>query len=145
MAAKLKYDELLSEQEFARDVAKGLSDDKKHLNAKYFYDVKGSELFNQITRHPDYYLTNCELEIIENHKKELSQLLSNEPYNIIELGPGEGIKTKILLNQLLADQRDFTYFAIDISQKYLKQISKQFHKNIPNLKMKTIHSDFSKG
>ena len=134
-----------NDQEFAKDVLNGLSHEKKYLQAKYFYDIKGSELFNQITRHPDYYLTNCELEILDKYKGELSELLNNEGFNLIELGPGEGIKARILIDQFLKDSRDFTYFAIDISRKYLNQIIKQFHNELPNLKLETIHSDFFKG
>lgn len=150
MAAKLPIkplyeQESINDPEFATDVLKGLSHKNKYLSSKYFYDPKGSELFNQITRHRDYYLTNCELEILNSHKGELSQLLSNESFNLIELGPGEGIKARILIDQFLQDSREFTYFTIDISQKYLNQLVKQFHEDLPQLKLKAINSDFFKG
>ncbi|MEO8401410.1 MAG: L-histidine N(alpha)-methyltransferase, partial [Gammaproteobacteria bacterium] len=83
--------------EFKNDVLQGLSKSHKELCSKYFYDTAGSNLFNQITRHHDYYLTNCELEILQTYKNKLSTILSNESFNLIELGPGEGIKTQLLV------------------------------------------------
>jgi dimethylhistidine N-methyltransferase len=130
--------------EFALDVLNGFSNEHKYLLAKYFYDERGSELFNQITRHPDYYLTQCELEILNLHKMKLSSLIANEAFNIIELGPGDGIKAKLLIEQFLKDSRDFSYIAIDISQKYLSQIQKKFQE-LSSLKLKTIHADFFEG
>lgn len=135
----------VNNHQFALDVQKGLSQEKKYIASKYFYDEKGSELFNQITRHPDYYLTQCELEIIENNKLELSQLIKNEDFNFIELGPGEGIKTLILLEQLLKDSRQFSYFMIDISRKYLNHLTDTFLTQLPKLKIQAIYKDFNDG
>lgn len=132
-------------QEFMTDVLTGLAKTPKQIPSKYFYDERGSELFNQITRHPDYYLTNCELEILNNNKKELSIILKNETFNFIELGPGEGIKTRILIDQFLADNLSFTYFTIDISKKYLTQLIDNFNKQLPNLETIALHSDYLQG
>lgn len=130
--------------EFAKDVLKGFSNHNKYLLAKYFYDDKGSELFNQITRHPDYYLTQCEIEILKHYKTQLSQLLKNTEFNLIELGPGEGIKARILIEQFLKDSRDFSYVAIDISAKYLQQIRQEFQ-DMPLSKLVTVNADYFKG
>jgi len=135
----------LNNNQFALDVRKGLAQEKKTIPSKYFYDEKGSELFNQITRHPDYYLTQCELEILETHKSELSQLVQNEDFNLIELGPGEGIKTLILLEQLLKDSRQFTYCTVDISRKYLDQLTTKFLGLLPELNIEAISKDFNEG
>lgn len=132
-------------KQFAHDVQKGLSQERKYIPSKYFYDEKGSALFNKITHHPDYYLTNCELEIIENNKAELSALLQNEDCNVIELGPGEGIKTLILLKQLLKDSRQFSYYMIDISLTYLNYLTLTFLNSLPQLKIHSICKDFSDG
>src|SRR5262245_43750829 len=107
MAAKKQrqHEEYLLINQFAQDVQEGLSRKHKKIPSKYLYDDKGSKLFNQITRHPDYYLTQCELEIIENNKHRLSDLINDEAFHLIELGPGEGIKTLILLDQFLKDAR----------------------------------------
>ncbi|MBI2786900.1 MAG: L-histidine N(alpha)-methyltransferase [Legionella longbeachae] len=135
----------LCNNQFALDVRTGLSQEKKYISSKYFYDEKGSELFNQITQHPDYYLTQCELEILENNKLELSQLVQNEDFNLIELGPGEGVKTLILLEQLLKDSRKFTYFTIDISLKFLNDLTSKLLKLLPTLNIQSIYKDFNEG
>lgn len=137
--------ELVINHEFAQAVLDGLTKEKKELSSKYFYDLKGSELFNQITHHPDYYLTNCEIEILEENKNKLSWLLSKEAFNLIELGPGEGIKARILIDEFMKNSLDFNYFAVDISKKYLNQIVKQFNKEQPYLKTHIINSDFFSG
>ncbi|KTC72480.1 Histidine-specific methyltransferase EgtD [Legionella birminghamensis] len=131
--------------EFMLDVEKGLSGRKKFISSKYFYDAKGSELFNQITRHPDYYLTKCELEILEENKREFASIFGESSFNLIELGPGEGIKSRIFLDQFLKDSLDFTYFTIDISRRYLNQIVKQFHQDLPKLKLIALNSDYFSG
>lgn len=128
--------------EFKNDVEEGLAKPSKQIQSKYFYDEHGSELFNQITRHPDYYLTRSEIEILHAYKKQISALIGTEPFNLIELGPGEGIKTQILIEQFLKDSLNFTYMPIDISTKYLKHLIVEFNKQLPELKLKPIHSDY---
>ncbi|CEK10799.1 L-histidine N(alpha)-methyltransferase [Legionella hackeliae] len=132
-------------KEFMQDVLMGLSRKNKQLPSKYFYDNSGSKLFNQITHHPDYYLTGCELEILRHHKKELSALLKKEEFNLVEFGPGEGIKTNILINQFLKDNLSFTYFTVDISKKYLDSLLDKFNRKLPQLKVIAINSDYLSG
>src|SRR6185312_4531602 len=91
--------------EFALDVLNGFSSQNKFLLAKYFYDERGSELFNQITQHPDYYLTQCELEILHLYKVQLSLLMANDAFHVVELGPGDGKKAQLLIDQFLKDSR----------------------------------------
>lgn len=139
---KTRYQE---KNAFKTDIQLGFAKTEKKIQSKYFYDEHGSELFNQITRHPDYYLTQCEIEILNTYKKQISALLGDKPYNVIELGPGEGIKTQILIEQFLRDSLNFTYMPIDISTKYLNTLSKQFNQQLPALKLTPIHSDYFKG
>ncbi|ARG96940.1 L-histidine N(alpha)-methyltransferase [Legionella micdadei] len=136
------YDET---QEFSHDVLIGFSKAHKEINSKYFYDEYGSELFNQITRHPDYYLTNCELEILDTYKNDLASSLKNEKFNLIELGPGEGIKTRLLIDYFLADNLSFSYYTIDISKKYLNQIIEQFNNQLPHLETVALNADYLNG
>lgn len=149
MSAELKQLQPFSNQEdeqhFRQDVLAGLSAKKKHISSKYFYDKKGSELFNIITQHPDYYLTRCEFEIIERNKSKLANLLNTGAFNLIELGPGEGIKTKLLLDQFLQDNLDFTYYTIDISEKYLLQMVEKFNRELAQLKLIALNADYFKG
>jgi L-histidine N-alpha-methyltransferase len=149
MSAELKQIQRFSTEddfnEFIHDVATGLNLEKKALPSKYFYDKKGSQLFNKITQHRDYYLTNCELEIIKNHKEKISSILDSEPFNLIEFGPGEGIKTRLLIEQLLEDNHNFTYFTIDISKEYLSQIVDKFNEELPQLKLVALNADYFNG
>lgn len=135
----------IEESTLAKDILVGLSSDKKFIPSKYFYDEKGSMLFNKITRHKDYYLTNCELEILENNKGKLATIFAEKPFNLIELGPGEGIKSRIIIDEFLQKNLDFNYFTIDISRKYLKQIVKQFNQELPKLKLMALNSDYFSG
>ena len=86
----------LSNTAFAQDVLKGLSASPKFLSSKYFYDEAGSQLFEEIMQLPEYYLTRAEFEIFSTQSAQIvSQLPSS--FNIIELGPGNGLKTKLFL------------------------------------------------
>lgn len=144
-ARKEKAELLVDKEIFCKDVLLGLSQKNKKLSSKYFYDDKGGELFNQITHHPDYYLTNCELEILTTYKQNLALFFKNKAFNLIELGPGEGIKTRILIEGFLQEQLNFRYFPIDISANYLSHISASFQKTIPKLKISTLNSDYLNG
>lgn len=130
---------------FKFDIQHGLENNNKKISSKYFYDEHGCELFNKITRHPDYYLTKCELEILQNCKKRLSNYIGEKSFNLVELGPGEGIKTQILIDQFLNDKLQFRYTPIDISTKYLNFLSKQLQQHAPTLNLTAIHSDYFKG
>ena len=101
--------------EFEKDVYTGLSQPNKSIPSKYLYDEKGLEIFNKITKHPLYYLTRCEIEILDKARKELSALLSAKPFNLIDLGASEGIgiKTQILLDQFVMDRLPFHYIPIE--------------------------------
>ncbi|MBA3535742.1 MAG: L-histidine N(alpha)-methyltransferase [Tatlockia sp.] len=151
MSAKFKvpaqYNSVIHDekQEFIHDVRVGLSKANKSVNSKYFYDEKGSELFNQITHHSDYYLTDCELEILDCYKNEMADLFKDEKLNLIELGPGEGIKTRLLIDHFLNEKLSFKYFSIDISKKYLDQIIDKFNQELPNLETIALNSDYLNG
>jgi dimethylhistidine N-methyltransferase len=103
-------------------------------------------LFNQITRHPDYYLTHCEIEILNTYKKTIATRMQNEKYfNLIELGPGEGLKTEILMKELLQHFADFKYMPIDISKTYLQNLHTTLKKHLPHLAIQGIHADYLSG
>lgn len=132
-------------RDFKADVLKGLSRKDKTLSSKYFYDKKGSALYNKITQHKDYYLTNCELEILNENKQYLSQLFDQRPINLIELGPGEGTKTAILLQQFKEDSLECAYYPIDISDDYLTNLEQKLSREIPGLNIIGIKGDFFTG
>jgi L-histidine Nalpha-methyltransferase len=101
---------------FGQDVLQGLARKPKSLPCKYFYDEVGSRLFQRITELPEYYLSRCEFEILRNHGPELAALLAGGRFNLVELGAGDGRKTRVLLKQFLDDGLDFCYIPIDICE-----------------------------
>ena len=120
---------------FKKEVHKGLSCYPKYLSSKYIYDAAGDKLFQDIMALPEYYLTNCEFEILTTHKQDISKLFkgSGQGFDLIELGAGDGKKTKILLEYLSENDFNFVYKPIDISQNSIDNLSEALKKEIPNV------------
>src|SRR5262249_57155964 len=89
------------EREFAFDVLAGLSDRPKRIPSRYFYDDEGSRLFQKIMELPEYYLTNCEHQILDAHKNDIADFLTTQPFNVVDLGAGDGKKTRLLLEHFV--------------------------------------------
>jgi len=126
---------------FAKDVLAGLSDHPKRLPSKYFYDKRGDKLFQEIMQMPEYYLTDCEYEILEKHHSDLLQHF-NTPFHLLELGAGDGFKTKVLLQHFLEEQADFDYLPIDISQNVLDELEADLDKRWPELNVQSQQGDY---
>ena len=108
---------------FAQDVLTGLSAEPKYLSSKYFYDDNGSRIFQEIMTMPEYYLTNAEYEILSLQSQQIIDALKfKEPFNIIELGAGDGFKTFKLLEYLVLNKIAFNYIPIDISQEAIDML-----------------------
>jgi len=123
-----------TKNQFKEDVINGLTSFPKHLPSKYIYDEKGDKLFQDIMDMPEYYLTNCEFEILDIHKKELSELFANQGhFDLIELGAGDGKKTKILLKELVKGSKPFSYLPIDISINSLNTLKTSLADEIPEV------------
>src|SRR5690554_4366442 len=124
---------------FKRDVHEGLSTFPKFLFSKYIYDKKGDSLFQDIMAMPEYYLTGCEFEIISNHTKTIGELFRDKEngLDLIELGAGDGKKTKVLLKYMNENNFNFIYKPIDISENALKLLSKALAKEMPTLTVST--------
>lgn len=99
---------------FAEDVRAGLGTRPFSLSPKYFYDDLGSALFEAITRLPEYYLTRVERDLLATYGREIAGALG-EPLELIELGSGSAIKTRLLIDAILERQPALTYHPIDIS------------------------------
>ncbi|NJB36158.1 L-histidine N(alpha)-methyltransferase [Croceivirga sp. JEA036] len=129
---------------FAREVKEGLSSYPKHLSSKYFYDEIGDKLFQQIMALPEYYLTRAEYAIFEQHKTEITASFSapHVPFNLYELGAGDGTKTKLLLKELLAQNYQFEYRPIDISANALAQLSTSLTNELPNVSVQPIQGTY---
>ena len=124
---------------FAEEVARGLTDYPKHLSSKYFYDERGDKLFQDIMKMPEYYLTNSEFDILSAHKKEISRCFrkGGQSVNLIELGAGDGKKTKILLKQMTEDKISFKYLPVDISQNALDTLEESIKEELPKISVET--------
>jgi dimethylhistidine N-methyltransferase len=129
---------------FAQDVMLGLNSTPKTLPSKYFYDAKGDKLFQQIMALPEYYLTRKEYEILEGqHKQILTPILErNVPFNLVELGAGDGLKTKILLRYLTDLKVEFTYYPIDFSGSVLEELEESLAKELPQLTVNPIQDTY---
>ncbi|MGW8122359.1 L-histidine N(alpha)-methyltransferase [Roseivirga echinicomitans] len=129
---------------FAKDVHAGLTSTPKCLSSKYFYDETGDQLFQTIMGLDEYYLTRSEFEIFENQKEEiLKSFLGNDAsFNLVELGAGDGTKTKVLINYFAKNKVDFSYSPIDISQHVLDLLLEDLQKLNPKLKVNAIQGDY---
>ena len=125
--------------EFFNEVNLGLKKRNKKLNSKWFYDFKGSKLFEEITKLEEYYPTRTEKEILKQYKKEIAKIIGKNSV-IIEPGAGDTKKISIFLNTL---EKPKKYIPIDISKKYIKKIAKNFKKKFPKVSIKPIGYDYT--
>lgn len=122
---------------FEQDVYEGLTAFPKYLYSKYIYDKRGDELFQRIMELPEYYLTRSEFEILRENSHEIGQLFSDpDGFDLIELGAGDGKKTRILLEELLKLGHPFSYIPVDISQNALDNLSKALKDDYPALEVR---------
>ncbi|HET8885934.1 MAG TPA: L-histidine N(alpha)-methyltransferase [Salinimicrobium sp.] len=125
------------QKQFEEDVRAGLTANPKFLYSKYFYDEIGDKLFQDIMEMPEYYLTKCEYEIFQNQKEAIIDSFKIEnQFDLIELGAGDGKKTKILLEFLSQKNIEFQYFPIDISQHALDDLELSLAKELPDVNVK---------
>ncbi len=132
-------------KQFKKDVEKGLSQLPKTLPSKYFYDAIGDALFAQIMHLPEYYLTRAELEIFTTKSDQIIDSLQVEKdtyFELIELGAGDGLKTKELLKSLQKRGFNFDYFPVDISQNVLDILEANLKKEVPNLGIRKQQGDY---
>src|SRR5689334_6603101 len=87
---------------FYKDVMQGLQSSPKHLDSKYFYDERGDELFQQIMNCEEYYLTNCEMEILQTQSSNIASAIFNleNNFDVVELGAGDCSKSIHLLKEI---------------------------------------------
>lgn len=137
----------LSENElkaFSDDVLGGLRSSPKQLQSKYLYDAKGDELFRQIMQAPEYYLTDCEMEIFKEQCMEMAAPLTDfrAGFDLIELGAGDASKSFYLLQHLISQGFDFTYYPIDISSNIIRLLTQQLPERLPGIKIRGIQGDY---
>jgi dimethylhistidine N-methyltransferase len=128
---------------FAEDVSLGLTSFPKGLHPKYFYDSRGSELFEQICKTPEYYVTRTEASILERYSDEIAGL-NHSIKNIVELGSGSSIKTKYVLSSFINSSGSITYLPIDVSD-IIVQCSRKLLDEFEGLSIKDIISEYEEG
>ncbi len=125
--------------EFAADLRAGFGMPKKQIPSRYFYDAMGSDLFVQIMKMDSYYPTDCETEIFQNRAKELLKTLDRKTsIALVDLGAGDGSKTKLLLSELVDQDFDLTYVPVDISKDALVTLSEKLRPALPTTPIQCV-------
>jgi L-histidine Nalpha-methyltransferase len=127
----------------ARDVRRGLSAEPKELSPKYFYDERGSQLFEQITELPEYYPTRAESEILAARSEEILAA-AGRPRTLVELGSGSAAKTRHLLDAMRDARCLQTYVPVDISEEITHETARVLVEEYPGLAVKGLVCDFER-
>src|SRR4051812_25544086 len=129
---------------FYKDVMHGLRSSPKYLDSKYFYDTEGDELFQQIMNSNDYYLTNCEMEILKTQSADIVATIfaSEKSFDVIELGAGDCSKSVYLLRQIFRRNKSFTFFPVDISKHVIDLIEEDLPKKVRGLNIKGLNGEY---
>ena len=135
----------IANNEFAKDVESGLHEKQKHISPKFFYDKKGSKLFEEICMQSEYYLNRAESQILKNSVEKILEIIGDEEISLVELGNGNSLKTRILLGPMIARLRNVSYFPIDVSMKMLKKSITGLFREYANLKIYGVCSDYVAG
>src|SRR3954462_259932 len=123
---------------FAREAIEDLSQQPKKLSPKYFYDAAGSELFEQITRLPEYYPTRTELAILRERGAEICNIIS-QGAALVEFGAGSTTKVRLLLERC----NFAAYVPVDISGDFLNAQARDLRKDFPALDVYPVTADFT--
>ncbi|MDA3821195.1 MAG: L-histidine N(alpha)-methyltransferase [Bacteroidales bacterium] len=128
----------------AEEIISGLSSKPKYISSKFFYDKKGSEIFQKIMRMPEYYPTNAEGEIFEIHKSSITKHFCDicEHIDLVELGAGDGIKTRILLKHMHENNINFRYIPVDISADANEKLANDLKNSFPGIRIEEKNGDY---
>ncbi len=127
------------ERSFLNDVLTGLSQPQKRLPCKYFYDERGSQLFDEICELPEYYPTRTELAILTTYAKHITEYFG-PCCGLIEFGAGSGLKTRLLLQHLSGS----VFYPVDISREHLRTSAQQLMRAFPQVEIHPVVADFTK-
>ncbi len=137
MSSKLKNRE--QDDELA-EITGGLSLSPKMISPKYFYDERGSGLFERICELPEYYLTRTEIGIMQSCLDEISERIGPRA-RVIEYGIGSGLKTRILLENL---DEPVAFIPIDISPEHLAESCRDLAQRFPDIEILPVAADFTR-
>ncbi len=125
--------------DFAHDVRKGLAQTPKRIASKYFYDARGSELFEEICEQPEYYLTRTELAILQDNAVDIAHAIGPDAL-LVEYGSGAGIKTRLLLDAM---ENPVGYVPVEISPSALNASIENLAEEFPDVDMLPVTADFT--
>ena len=131
------------EKTFAEEISSSLGTTSKSISPKFFYDKKGSDLFEKICTVPEYYPTRTEISILKKLQNELASFLDGD-LRLVELGSGSSTKTRLILNFLTSSQKTTEYFPIDISE-ILTESSEELLNDYKNLSITGIIDTYEGG
>ncbi len=129
---------------FLDDVVMGLTSVPKTLPCKYFYDAKGSSLFEQITGLPEYYPTRTEIAILERSVGEIAERFGSD-IRLVEPGSGASVKTRILLREAIERGIQVCYIPIDISREFVFASARDLAALFPKLTVQAVCADYTQG
>lgn len=122
---------------FRADVLAGLSQSRKTVPARWFYDLEGSRLFEEITQLPEYYPTRTETALLKDCAGQVAELLGPAPM-IVEFGSGSSIKTRILLGAM----PEATYVPVEICGEFLVEASQALARDFPGIEILPVEANF---
>ncbi len=125
---------------FASSVRDGLTSSPKRLESKYFYDKRGSDLFEQICELPEYYPTRTEIKILQEQATAIAAIVGADA-EVVELGSGASVKTRILLGAL---KNPAAYVPVDISAAFMREAVAPLRTLYPNLAIRPVAADFTR-
>lgn len=131
------------EKTFAEEISLSLGTNSKSIHPKFFYDKKGSDLFEKICSVPEYYPTRTEISILTKLQSEFDSFL-DEDFRLVELGSGSSTKTRLILDFLTSSQKTTEYFPIDISE-ILTESSEELLNDYKNLSITGIIDTYEGG
>jgi dimethylhistidine N-methyltransferase len=132
-----------SSKTFAEEISRSLNQKEKSINPKFLYDIKGSELFDDICELPEYYLTRTETNLLKTIGNELEKFVTQD-MRLVELGSGSALKTRLLLDILTNIQNKTEYFPIDISD-ILQESSQKLLEVYENLSITGVIDTYEGG
>lgn len=132
------FDQLPEQTDVEKEIEAGLKRSPKQLPPKYFYDERGSKLFEQITRLPEYYLTRSEVEILSKYGREIAEAVQHIDC-LVEYGSGSSEKVRLILDAL----NPRSYVPVDISRTHLLLAASKINESYRNLQVFPVCADYS--
>jgi L-histidine N-alpha-methyltransferase len=128
----------------AQDIGLGLTSTPKWLSSKYFYDARGSALFEEITRLPEYYVTSTECAIFHRYGPDMLSA-AGENLTVVELGAGSAAKSIVLLQELQRRQKSVRFIPIDVSESALEEAVMRVGDALPGVQVMPAVMDYTEG